>query len=78
MEITGTIGNCQRSPAFNGGVTMLRLAMVLVAIDLSVPILGFSGVTAAPLGLIKVVLFAFLGLAVLSFLGSGFRRRYFW
>ncbi|MEX2560767.1 MAG: DUF1328 domain-containing protein [Pirellulales bacterium] len=57
---------------------MLQLAVGLLVIALVAFLLGFGGLAGSFVGLAKIVFIVFLILAVLSFLGSGFRRRPFW
>lgn len=57
---------------------MLRLALVLLVIALLAAVFGFSGAAGSFMGMAKIVFFIFLILAALSFVGGGFRRRYFW
>lgn len=56
---------------------MLRLAIVFLVIALIAAFLGFGGVAALSWGGAKILFVVFLILAVLSFLGHGFRRRSF-
>ncbi len=53
---------------------MLRLAIVFVIIALIAGFLGFGGVENMSWAGAKIFFFVFLVLAVLSFLGGGFRR----
>ena len=57
---------------------MLRLAVVFLVIALIAGFLGFGGVAALSWEGAKILFVVFLILAVLSFLGHGFRRRAFW
>ena len=57
---------------------MLRLAIVFLVIALIAAFLGFGGVAALSWGGARILFVVFLILAVLSFLGHGFRRRSFW
>jgi uncharacterized membrane protein YtjA (UPF0391 family) len=57
---------------------MLRLAIVFLVIALIAAFLGFGSVAALSWEGAKILFVIFLILAVLSFLGYGFRRRSFW
>jgi uncharacterized membrane protein YtjA (UPF0391 family) len=57
---------------------MLRLAIAFLAIALIAAFLGFGGMAALSWEGAKIISVVFLILAVLSFLGHGFRRRRFW
>jgi len=57
---------------------MLRLAVVFLVIALVAGFLGFGGVAALSWEGAKILFVVFLILAVLSFVGYGFRRRHFW
>ena len=57
---------------------MLRLAIAFLVIALIAGFLGFGGVAAFSWEGAKILFVIFLILAVLSFLGHGFRRRSFW
>lgn len=57
---------------------MLRIAIVFLVIALIAAFLGFGGVASLSWAGAKILFFIFLVLAVLSFLGHGFRRRPFW
>ena len=54
---------------------MLRFAIVCLVIALIAALLGFGGIAGSFMGVAKILFFVFLVLAVLSFLGGGFRRR---
>ena len=56
---------------------MLRLAVVFLVIALIAGFFGFGGVAALSWEGAKILFVIFLILAVLSFLGYGFRRRSF-
>jgi uncharacterized membrane protein YtjA (UPF0391 family) len=56
---------------------MLRLAVLFLVIALVAAFFGFAGVAALSWEGAKILFFVFLVLAVLSFLGYGFRGRYF-
>ncbi len=57
---------------------MLRLAIMFLVIALIAGFLGFGGVASLSWAGAKILFVIFLILAVLSFLGHGFRRRSFW
>jgi uncharacterized membrane protein YtjA (UPF0391 family) len=57
---------------------MLRLAIVFLVIALIAAFFGFTGVESLSWAGAKILFVIFLILAVLSFLGHGFRRRSFW
>ncbi len=57
---------------------MLRVAIVFLVIALIAAFLGYGGVANYSYEGAKIVFVVFLILAVLSFLGHGFRRRPFW
>ena len=56
---------------------MLRLAIVFFVIALIAAFLGFGSVASLSWAGAKILFLIFLVLAVLSFLGHGFRRRSF-
>ncbi len=57
---------------------MLRLAVVFLVIALIAGFLGFGGVASLSWDGAKILFVVFLILAVLSFVGHGFRRRSYW
>ena len=57
---------------------MLQLAVAFLVIALIAAFFGFAGVAALSWEGAKILFVVFLILAVLSFLGYGFRRRSFW
>jgi uncharacterized membrane protein YtjA (UPF0391 family) len=57
---------------------MLRFAIVFLIVALLAGFLGFGGVAALSWDGAKILFVVFLILAVVSFLGHGFRRRRFW
>jgi uncharacterized membrane protein YtjA (UPF0391 family) len=57
---------------------MLRLAIIFLVIALAAAFLGFGGVASYSWEGAKILFVIFLILAVLSFLGHGYRRRSFW
>lgn len=56
---------------------MLQLAIACLVIALIAAILGFGGIAGSFVGVAKIFFVVFLIIAVLSFLGGGFRRRSF-
>jgi len=57
---------------------MLRLAVVFLVIALIAAFVGFGGVANLSWEGAKILFFIFIVLAVLSFLGNGYRRGRFW
>jgi uncharacterized membrane protein YtjA (UPF0391 family) len=57
---------------------MLRLAVLFLVIALIAAFFGFAGVENYSWAGAKILFFVFIVLAVLSFLGHGFRRRSYW
>jgi uncharacterized membrane protein YtjA (UPF0391 family) len=57
---------------------MLRLAIVFLVIALIAAFFGFAEVESLSWAGAKILFFIFLVLAVLSFLGYGYRRGSFW
>ena len=57
---------------------MLRLAVLFLVIALIAGFLGFGGVAALSWDGAWIFFVIFLILAVLSFLGHGYRRGYYW
>ncbi|NLX99001.1 MAG: DUF1328 domain-containing protein [Rhodopirellula sp.] len=57
---------------------MLRLAIVFLVIALIAAFLGFGGVASLSWAGAKILFLIFLVLAVLSFLGHGYRGRSLW
>jgi uncharacterized membrane protein YtjA (UPF0391 family) len=56
---------------------MLQLAVSFLVVALIAAFLGFAGVASLSFEGAKILFFIFLVLAVLTFLGHGFRRRYY-
>ena len=56
---------------------MLQLAIACVVIALIAAVLGFGGIAGSFVGVAKILFVVFLILAVLSFVGGGFRMRSF-
>jgi uncharacterized membrane protein YtjA (UPF0391 family) len=54
---------------------MLRLAIIFLVIAMIAALFGFGGVAAYSWEGAKILFFVFLVLAVLSFIGYGFRGR---
>jgi uncharacterized membrane protein YtjA (UPF0391 family) len=61
-------------PFFEESFTMLQLAIACLVIALLAAILGFGGIAGSFVGVAKILFVVFLIIAVLSFLGGGFRR----
>jgi uncharacterized membrane protein YtjA (UPF0391 family) len=59
-------------------LTMLRLAVIFLIVALVAAFLGFGGVASLSFEGAKILFVIFLILAVLSFLGHGYRRGSFW
>jgi uncharacterized membrane protein YtjA (UPF0391 family) len=57
---------------------MLRLAVMFLVIALLAAFFGFAGVASLSWDGAKILFFIFLVLAVLSFIGGGFRRGHYW
>jgi len=57
---------------------MLRLAIIFLVVALVAAFLGFGGVAALSWEGAKILFVIFLILAVLSFLGHGYRRGSYW
>jgi uncharacterized membrane protein YtjA (UPF0391 family) len=57
---------------------MLRLAILFLVIALIAAFLGWGGVAALSWEGAKIIFVIFLILAVLSFVGHGYRSRSFW
>jgi len=53
---------------------MLQLAILCLVVALIAAVLGFGGIAGSFVGVAKILFVVFLILAVLSFLGGGFRR----
>jgi uncharacterized membrane protein YtjA (UPF0391 family) len=53
---------------------MLQLAIACLIIAIIAAILGFGAIAGSFVGVARILFLVFLALAVLSFLGSGFRR----
>lgn len=54
---------------------MLQLAIACLVVALIAALLGFGGIAGSFIGVAKILFVVFLVLAVLSFLGGGFRGR---
>jgi uncharacterized membrane protein YtjA (UPF0391 family) len=57
---------------------MLQLAIACLVIALAAAFLGFGGIAGSFVGVAKLLFVIFLILAVMSFLGGGFRRGRYW
>ncbi len=57
---------------------MLQLAITCLVVALVAALLGFGGIAGSFVGVAKILFVVFLILAVLSFLGGGFRGRRYW
>ena len=57
---------------------MLRLAILFLVIALIAAFFGFAEVASLSWDGAKIIFFIFIVLAVLSFLGHGYRRGTFW
>lgn len=55
---------------------MLQLAIACLVVALIAALLGFGGIAGSFVGVAKILFVVFLVLAVLSFVGGGFRRSY--
>ena len=53
---------------------MLQLAITCLVIALIAALLGFGGIAGSFVGVAKILFVVFLIIAVLSFVGGGFRR----
>jgi uncharacterized membrane protein YtjA (UPF0391 family) len=53
---------------------MLQLAIACLVFALIAALLGFGGIAGSFVGVAKILFVVFLIIAVLSFLGGGFRR----
>ena len=57
---------------------MLQFAIACLVIALIAAFLGFGGIAGSFIGVAKILFVVFLIIAVLSFVGGGFRRRGYW
>ncbi|HTU92160.1 MAG TPA: DUF1328 domain-containing protein [Gemmataceae bacterium] len=57
---------------------MLRMAILFLVIALISAFFGFAGVASLSWAGARILFFVFIVLAVLSFLGHGYRRGSFW
>jgi uncharacterized membrane protein YtjA (UPF0391 family) len=57
---------------------MLQLAITCLVVALIAALLGFGGIAGSFVGVAKILFVVFLIIAVLSFLGGGFRRGSYW
>lgn len=76
MSIAGRVGDLPTEPHYFFGEisTMLQLAIACLVIALIAAMLGFGGIAGSFVGVAQILFVVFLILAVLSFLGGGFRR----
>jgi uncharacterized membrane protein YtjA (UPF0391 family) len=57
---------------------MLQLAITCLVVALIAALLGFGGIAGSFVGVAKILFVVFLIIAVLSFLGGGYRRGSYW
>ena len=57
---------------------MLQLAIACLVVALLAAFLGFGGIAGSFIGVAKILFVVFLIIALLSFVGGGFRRRGYW
>ena len=57
---------------------MLQLAIACLVIALIAALLGFGGIAGSFVGVAKILFVVFLIIALLSFVGGGFRRGGYW
>jgi uncharacterized membrane protein YtjA (UPF0391 family) len=57
---------------------MLQLAVTCLVVALIAALLGFGGIAGSFVGVAKILFVVFLIIAVLSFVGGGFRRGSYW
>jgi len=77
LVFTGIAGISPTKPNFfEGDLAMLRLAILFFVVALIAAFIGFGGVASYSWEGAKILFFIFLVLAVLSFLGHGYRRSY--
>ena len=57
---------------------MLQLAIACLVVALIAAFLGFGGIAGSFVGVAKILFVVFLIIALLSFVGGGFRRRGYW
>ena len=57
---------------------MLQFAIACLVIALIAAFLGFGGIAGSFMGVAKILFVVFLIIAVLSFVGGGFRRGGYW
>ncbi len=55
---------------------MLQLAIACLVVALIAAFLGFGGIAGSFVGVAKILFVVFLIIALLSFVGGGFRRNY--
>jgi len=57
---------------------MLQLAIACLVVALIAAFLGFGGIAGSFVGVAKILFVVFLIIALLSFVGGGFRRGGYW
>jgi uncharacterized membrane protein YtjA (UPF0391 family) len=57
---------------------MLQLAIACLVVALIAAFLGFGGIAGSFVGVAKILFVVFLIMALLSFVGGGFRRGGYW
>ncbi|MGA2257271.1 MAG: DUF1328 domain-containing protein [Thermoguttaceae bacterium] len=57
---------------------MLQFAIACLVIALIAAFLGFGGIAGSFMGVAKILFVVFLIIALLSFVGGGFRRGSYW
>jgi uncharacterized membrane protein YtjA (UPF0391 family) len=57
---------------------MLQLAITCLIVALIAALLGFGGIAGSFVGVANIIFVVFLILAVVSFLGHGFRGGHYW
>jgi uncharacterized membrane protein YtjA (UPF0391 family) len=57
---------------------MLQLAIACLVIALIAAFLGFGGIAGSFMGVAQILFVVFLIIALLSFVGGGFRRGGYW
>ncbi len=57
---------------------MLQLAITCLVVALIAALLGFGGIAGSFVGVAKILFVVFLIIALLSFVGGGFRRGGYW
>jgi uncharacterized membrane protein YtjA (UPF0391 family) len=80
LKLAGLVGHSTTEPQhfFKRSSVMIQLAVACLVIALIAALLGFGGIAGSFVGVAKLLFVIFLILAVLSFLGGGYRRGRFW